>query len=365
MTRDEQQLALIEALVPEGIRAIQPYKVADATGMVKLDAMENPWHWPDAMVEEWMAQLRSVDINRYPSASAPNLKAAIRKQMGVSDTDDILLGNGSDELIQIISMMVSQAGRPIMALEPSFVMYKMVAMWMGVPFVPVTLDQNFQINLVDTLAAIASERPSVIFIAQPNNPTGNLFDLASIKSIAAASEGLVILDEAYTAFSDSDLLPMLAEFPNVLVMRTLSKVGLAGLRLGMLIGSKAWIAELDKLRLPYNINVLTQLSTEFAIKHFHVFEAQTQTIRENRTRLFDALSAMQGLRVWPSAANFLLVKTERVPAKTVFERLRSHGILVKILDGAHPLLKDCLRINVSSIEENDMLLKAMAHSLIE
>ena len=325
--------------------------------------MENPWNWPESMVEEWMQQLRLVNINRYPSASAPQLKAAIRNQMGVSEGDDILLGNGSDELIQIISMMVSQNGRPIMALEPSFVMYRMVAMWMGIPFVPVPLDDNFQINLSHTLAAIASEKPSVIFIAQPNNPTGNLFDLGSIRSIASASDGLVILDEAYTAFSDSDLLPMLAEFPNVLVMRTLSKVGLAGLRLGMLIGSKSWIAELDKFRLPYNINVLTQLSTEFAIKHFHVFEEQTRIIRDNRTKLFDALGAMPGLKVWPSAANFLLVKSESLPARGLFEALKAQGVLVKILDGAHPLLAQCLRINVSSDEENTMLLKAMAQSL--
>lgn len=365
MTMIHKQQAMIEALVPAEIRAIQPYKVADATGMVKLDAMENPWSWPESMVEDWMEQLRLVNINRYPSASAPQLKAAIRKQMGVADGDDILLGNGSDELIQMISMMVSQSDRPIMAFEPSFVMYRMVAMWMGIPYVPVALDDKFDINLSVTLAAIAAEKPAVIFIAQPNNPTGNLFDLDSIKSIAGACDGLVVLDEAYTAFSDSDLLPLLSEFPNVLVMRTLSKIGLAGLRLGMLIGSASWIAELDKFRLPYNINVLTQLSTEFAIKHFHVFEEQTQVICANRTKLFDAVGAMPGLKVWPSAANFLLVKSEVVPARDLFEALKAQGVLVKILDGAHPLLAQCLRINVSSDEENAQLLNAMTHSLSE
>ena len=354
-----RQKSMIEALVPASVRSIQSYKVAESEGMVKLDAMENPWVWPTEMVDEWSALMRGVDINRYPSASAPRLKESIRSHMGVSDDDDILLGNGSDELIQIITMMISQSGRPIMAVEPSFVMYRLVATWMNVPYVPVSLTPDFQLDVPAVLEGIAAHNPSVIFIAQPNNPTGNLFDVASIRRIVGATDGLVILDEAYTAFSESDLLPLLSEFPNVLVMRTLSKVGLAGLRLGMLIGAKPWIAELDKLRLPYNVNVLTQLSTEFALKHFHVFESQTLRIRTNRTDLFSALSEFNELKVWPSAANFLLVKSLSMGAKSLHEALKSERILVKFLHGAHPLLEECLRINVSSEEENALLIAAL------
>lgn len=355
----ERQQSLIEALVSDSVRSIQSYKVADAAGMVKLDAMENPWEWPEAMKDEWSLLLREVNINRYPSASSPQLKSAIQRHMGVSDNDDILLGNGSDELIQIITMMIGHSGRPIMAVEPSFVMYKLVSTWLNVPYVPVTLNADFQLDLPAMLKAIGEHNPAVIFIAQPNNPTGNLFDVDSIGSIAQASDGLVVLDEAYTAFSDSDLLPLLSDYANVLVMRTLSKVGLAGLRLGMLIGAKPWIAELDKLRLPYNINALTQLSTEFALKHFHVFEDQTQRIRENRTALFTALSEFVELKVWPSAANFLLVRSLSVGATELHAALKSQGILVKLLHGAHPLLEECLRINVSSEEENAFLIAAL------
>lgn len=350
---------LIEKLVPKEIRDLSPYNVPSSEGMLKLDAMENPWTWPDSLVARWIDRLSSAEINRYPSADAGSLKLAIRKQMGVKDQYDILLGNGSDELIQLLIMLVAQSGRPILGVEPSFVMYKTIAKWLNVKYVAVPLNVDFQLDEVALNNEIESSNPAIIFIAQPNNPTGNLFDIDSIKLVIEKSSGLVVIDEAYTAFSDSDLSNLLDDYSNVLIMRTLSKVGLAGLRLGLLFGSPDWIAEINKVRLPYNINVLTQLSTEFALENFEVFEAQTDQLRKNRDLLFQELSVVPGLQVWPSSANFLLVRCLDMDAVYFHRELKNQGILVKILHGSHPHLDQCLRINVSSQEENNKLLEAL------
>lgn len=341
------------------IQALSAYHVPPATGMVKLDAMENPYQWPQSMVDEWLEILRHVSVNRYPDPVSAELKEDLKLLMGVDPKYQVMLGNGSDELIQIIAMALAAPDRAVLAPEPSFVMYKMIATFCGMHYQGVPLKNDFELDLDAMLSAIATTNPALIFLAQPNNPTGNLFDLDSVKSVCRAAQGLVVIDEAYMAFTDRQHLSLMDEFDNVVIMRTLSKMGLAGLRLGILFGSKAWLEQFEKVRLPYNINVLTEASTKFALMHFDVLKAQTQELRKNRAELIGALNKLPFDKVWPSEANFILARTSKDQARPIFEKLREAKVLIKCLDGAHPQLKDCLRFTVGSSEENRMLLQAL------
>jgi histidinol-phosphate aminotransferase len=204
-----------------------------------------------------------------------------------------------------------------------------------------------------------AEQPAIVYLACPNNPTGNLFDEATVREVIEAAPGLVVIDEAYAPFTDATFMGVLGEYDNLLVMRTVSKMGLAGLRLGFLAGPPAWLEEVDKVRLPYNINVLTQVSAEFALRHKAVFDEQTARIRTERARLAEALAALPGVTVFPSQANFLLIRTPAGRASAWFEGLKARGILIKNLHGAHPLLEDCLRITVGRPEENAAVAEAL------
>ena len=360
MTDFRDQLdAHVAKWVNPTVAGLQAYHVPDSTGFVKLDAMENPFVWPESLQTEWASLLASVSVNRYPHPDAPQTKKAILETFDAQDSVDLILGNGSDELIQLIAMAVNGKGRKIMAPVPSFVMYEMIAKFLGLEFVGLPLNESFELDLESTLTTIEREDPAVIFLAQPNNPTGNLWGDEKLRRIIEAANGLVVLDEAYTAFTDADYLGWVDDFPNLLVMRTLSKVGLAGLRLGMLFGHAAWIEQINKIRLPYNINSLTQVTAEFALKHYDVLKNQTEELVRQRKVLAESLSEFDQLTVFPSEANFLLVKVSEGQAGDLHSGLRDQKILVKKLDGSHPSLKDCLRINVSSSDENRLLLEAL------
>lgn len=340
------------------IRALSAYRVPDATGLIKLDAMENPYGWPEEMKRAWLDALRDAALNRYPPPDAPQLKQALRVALDVPPGMDILLGNGSDELIQIVALALAGTDRAVLAPVPTFVMYDMIATFAGMRFVGVPLKDGFALDRDAMLAAIEREQPAVVFLAYPNNPTGNLFTPADIEAILRTAPGLVVVDEAYHAFARESFLARLPEFPSLLVMRTLSKQGLAGLRLGMLIGDPCWLAEFDKLRLPYNINILTQLSAAFALANPHVLAAQAAAICAERTRLYDALAACDGITVWPSAANFLLFRPARPTAGVAHAALRQAGVLIKNLDSQGGMLTGCLRVTVGTPTENDAFLSA-------
>ncbi len=352
--------SFVERWVRPEIRALQAYAVPSSEGMLKMDAMENPYSWPDSMVADWQERMQSASLNRYPDATSSSLKVRLREVMGIVDDMDVLLGNGSDEIIQLLAMAVAGPDKLLLAPEPGFVMYRMIATFVGMRYAGVPLDADFDLDLPAMLALIEREQPALIFLAQPNNPTGNLFSAERVRALIEASQGLVVVDEAYMAFTDADHMSLLA-YPNVLIMRTLSKVGLAGLRLGILIGHSEWLQELDKLRLPYNVNVLTQLSAEFALDHFDVLMAQTREIRKEREVLFAELQQCEGVRVWPSEANFILLRCPQ--ARQVHAHMKDSGVLIKCLDGAHPALRDCLRFTVGSPTENARMLKAFRDAL--
>jgi len=347
------------------IQSLSAYHVPNPGDMIKLDAMENPFGWPADMIAEWQSMLTQTALNRYPDPGSHDLRKQIRLAFDIPDNMEILLGNGSDEIIQMIAMSVAEKGRVILAPEPGFVMYEMIARFVGMDYVGVPLCTNdFSLDMPAMREAIKTHNPAVIFIAYPNNPTGNLFDADQVCEIIELAPGLVVVDEAYTAFADDSFISKLGQYSNLLVMRTVSKMGLAGLRLGYLAGPADWLNEFDKIRLPYNINVLTQQTAAFALKHKAVLDQQTETLKKERTRLFEHLSDLPGLNVFPSQANFLLVHIENLDANMVFQKLKEAGILIKNLANAPGALNNCLRITVGTPEENQLFLKAFKDILI-
>lgn len=348
--------ASIDSLIRPEIRALKAYHVPDASGLIKLDAMENPYTWPEALKQEWLKLLRDVPINRYPDPAAQTLRAQLKVSLGVPEGMEVLLGNGSDELIQLILMGVARPGAVVLAPQPTFVMYQMIATFVGMQFVGVPLGTDFVLDLDAMRASIKTHRPAAVFLAYPNNPTGNLFDAEAIEMLLRESPGLVVVDEAYHAFAQQSFMHRLDKYDNLLVMRTLSKQGLAGLRLGILAGDPAWLAEFDKLRLPYNINSLTQASAVFALQHKDVLDYQAARLRQERERLFQNLNALSGVHAWPSAANFILFRVTKASAPLVFEGLRQRGVLIKNLNGMIP---GCLRVTVGTPQENDAFLAAL------
>lgn len=350
--------SIVEHFIRPEILALKAYPVGNASGMIKLDAMENPFHWPEEMVSEWQERLAQCALNRYPHPTAPEVTAGLREVMAVPAQYDILLGNGSDEIIQLLAMAVAKPGATILAPEPGFVMYKMIATFVGVDYVGVPLNEDFSLNRDAMLAAINASDPALIFLAQPNNPTGNLWAEDDLVAIIEASKGLVVLDEAYLPFSSRNHLSWLDRFENVVVMRTLSKVGLAGLRLGMLFGAPSLLGQIDKIRMPYNINVLTQASAAFALEYYEVLSQQCDILKSEREIMQNKLPGF-GFSVFESEANFVLARVNNGDARTVFKELKKLKILIKCLDGGHPLLTQCLRFTVGSQEENKALYAAL------
>lgn len=350
-----------ESIIRDEVLALTAYHVPESAGMIKLDAMENPYALPAPLRAEIAKLVEQAALNRYPDPSAARLRARLREAMEVPAGADILIGNGSDELIQTLMLACARSGAVVLGVEPSFVMFRLIADFCGMRFVGVPLDAAFELDLDRLLDAIAQHRPALIVLAYPNNPTGNLYDEAAIGRILQAAPGLVLIDEAYHAFAGRSFMSRLAEHPNLLVMRTLSKLGLAGLRLGMLAGAPAWLRHLDKVRLPYNVNVLTQLIAERVLQHRDVLAEQAAGIKAERARMFEALQALPGVRAFASAANFILF---RVPdANDTFRGLKARGILIKNLDGSHSALADCLRVTVGTPDENGRFLEALRATL--
>lgn len=357
-------MAILTQLFRPEILSLSAYHVADGQGFIKLDAMENPYNWPEQLKNQWLATIKDCPINRYPDPEARRLAETLREHDGIDRQHGLLLGNGSDEIIQML-LMALQPDTQVLAPAPGFVMYKQLSDSLGLRYhgVPLTAD-GFGLDLPAILAAMTHYQPAIIFLAYPNNPTGNLFDDRAITSILNAAPGLVIIDEAYAPFAGASYLDRLADYPQMLVMRTVSKLGLAGLRLGYLVGNPAIIAELNKIRLPYNINSLTQLTANFALRHKAVFDQQTQAICNERSRVFAALQQLDGIAAYPSAANFILFKTSQGQANAVFESVKQQGVLIKNLNPQGGLLADCLRVTIGKPEENDAFLLAVAKALL-
>ncbi|WP_151632835.1 histidinol-phosphate transaminase [Noviherbaspirillum aerium] len=360
-------MSLIDTIIRPDVRSLAAYHVPDSTGFVKLDAMENPYTLPEHLRGELGQRLAEVAMNRYPVPSYTELKQKICERLGVPGGYDVVLGNGSDELITLLSVACAKPGAKVLAPTPGFVMYAMSAKFAGLEFVGVPLTADFGLDKSAMLAAIEEHKPAIVYLAYPNNPTGNLFDENDMVEIirAAQDTGIVVVDEAYQPFAQTSFMPRLPEFANLVVMRTVSKLGLAGIRLGYMSAGSELLTEFDKVRPPYNINVLTQAAAEFVLDHVDVLDEQAAALREERTRLAAALSVLPGIEVFPSAANFLLVRVrhEKINSNDVFSALLDRKVLIKNVGKMHPLLENCLRITVSTPEENRLLLDAVMASL--
>jgi histidinol-phosphate aminotransferase len=354
----------IARTIRQDVQSMHGYAIQPSAGLVKLDAMENPFRLPPALQRELGERLAAVAINRYPAQCVADVVAALSRHVQLPAGCKMILGNGSDELIDLLSVACDVPGAGILAPLPGFVMYEMSARLRGLRFTGVPLTADFELDRAAMLAAIERERPSLTYIAYPNNPTANLWNDAVIDDIVAAvgaQHGLVVFDEAYQPFSSRSWLQRMAAHPHVLVLRTLSKFGLAGVRLGYLCGHAALVDEVDKVRPPYNVSVLNAEATLFALDHVDEYARQAAVLRSERERLQAALRQLPGATPYPSEANMILV---RVPdAKRAFEGMRSRGVLVKNISGLHPLLANCLRLTVGTPDENTQMIDALKASL--
>jgi len=319
------------------VQGMHGYAVQPSAGFVKVDTMENPFRLPEALRKALGERLAEVALNRYPAERGDVLRAELAKHARMPEGCDIMLGNGSDELISLLTLAADVPGNVVMAPLPGFVMYEMSAKLQGLKFVGVPLTPDFELDGPAMLAAVREHRPALLYLAYPNNPTANLWDDDVIDAIIEAAPGLVVIDEAYQPFAARDSLERLRRHEHVLLMRTMSKFGLAGVRIGYLMGRKPLVAEIDE------------------------YARQAATIRAERDKLLRELQALPGVKPFPSEANMILA---RVPdAKRVFEGMRARGVLVKNVSGLHPLLANCLRITIGTPEENPQTLAALYGAL--
>lgn len=346
-----------DQIIRPEILDLSAYHVPLSTGMVKLDAMENPYSLPKNIGDEIAQLTANVSTNRYPDTNAVSLKSALREAMEVPVGMDIMLGNGSDEIIQIIALAVARPNAVLLSVEPAFVMFRMIATFAGLGYSGIPLRTDFSLDIDAILAAITKCQPAVIFIAYPNNPTGNLFDAEAVSRIIKAAPGVVVVDEAYHIFANASFMSRLVQHPNLLLMRTLSKLGLAGLRLGLLVGRPEWLTQFEKLRLPYNVGVMTQMVVEKVLQHPDILLQQAAAIKAERVVMSECLKEFDGVEAFPTDANFILFRVNA--AHQIFLELKKQGVLIKNLDGSHPLLKNCLRVTIGTPSENKQFLETL------
>lgn len=358
----------LKSLIRQDIQGMSAYAVQESAGMVKLDAMENPYSLPPALQAALGERLGKLALNRYPDGRVEDLRGALATHAGMPEGYALMLGNGSDELISLLAMACDVPGASILAPVPGFVMYAISAQLQGLAFHGVPLTAEFELDVTAMLGAIARHKPTITYIAYPNNPTANLWnDTAIEKIIAAVGEqgGLVVMDEAYQPFASRSWVERIRANPganrHVLLMRTLSKFGLAGVRLGYMMGPAELIAEVDKVRPPYNVSVLNYECALFALEHADVFAAQAAEIKTQRAMLLEALKGLPGVRVWNSDANMILIRV--ADAAKTFEGMKARKVLVKNVSRLHPLLANCLRLTVGTPQENRLMLAALKESL--
>jgi histidinol-phosphate aminotransferase len=345
------------------VLGLHGYAVQPSAGFVKVDTMENPFRLPPALRKELGERLAEVALNRYPAERGDVLRAELAKHAAMPEGCDIMLGNGSDELISLLTLAADVPGNVVMAPLPGFVMYEMSAKLQGLKFVGVPLTTDFELDGPAMLAAVREHQPALLYIAYPNNPTANLWNDDVVDAIIEAAPGLVVIDEAYQPFAARDSLARLRRHEHVVLMRTMSKFGLAGVRIGYMMGRRALIAEIDKLRPPFHVSVLNCEAALFALEHVDEYAKQAATIRAEREKLSSEMSKLPGVRPFPSEANMILA---RVPdAQRVFEGMRARGVLIKNVSGLHPLLANCIRITVGTPEENPQTLAALRGALEE
>jgi histidinol-phosphate aminotransferase len=338
--------------IKPAVAQLQAYDPHKRLGQVKLDANEHPFALPPALREAVLQALTAVSINRYPDPEAAGLRHALAKMLDVTP-DMLLLGNGSDELVQMVLMACGTPEERVLTPTPTFSMYGLGARILDQRVVEVPLTADWDLDMPQMLAAIAREQPRVTFLATPNNPTANCFASTAVRQLIEAVPGVIVIDEAYYEFSGQTVLPLLQTYPHLLVFRTLSKIGMAGLRVGILVGHPKLVYEINKVRLPYNLSAYSQAAALVVLQHWERLTPEFRTIIYERERLRESLGRFSGVTVFPSQANFLLARLD-VGAARMWEALGEHGILVRHFPES-PALQDCLRITVGTPHENTLL----------
>ncbi|MBI5196350.1 MAG: histidinol-phosphate transaminase [Nitrospirae bacterium] len=341
----------IKKLVKPNIRSLSAYEAKDIACAVKLDANESPY-------SAFSVQKKFQTLNRYPDPEAKALRKLIAREFSLRP-ENILHGNGSDELIYYL---ITTFGGPVLYPVPTFSMYGIISQALGEKKIEIPLDKEFDLDLEKILNAIKKYKPKLIFLSSPNNPTGNCFSsdkILKILSLFTVHCSLVVVDEAYHPFAgDKSFTPMLKDYKNLVILRTLSKIGLAGLRVGFLLADKNIVNEVNKVRLPFNLNSLSQTIASDALKDKALIKSYIRTIVKEREKLFNKLSEIKGISPCPSEANFILFKTEN-PAK-IYKGLLKKGVLVRNLNG---VVKGCLRVTVGTPEENRVFLRALKNTI--
>jgi len=338
----------LEHLRPE-IRTLAPYTLAHREARVKLDANESPYGPSEEIQREIRAQLDDIEMNRYPDPDATALKTALADFLQIP-ADRLLLGNGSDELIGYLITTFAGKGGGVLYPTPTFSMYGIIAASLGQKTIEIPLEEDFQIMTDRFLAALRKNSPEIVFLASPNNPTGREFPEEVVIPVLEESGAVVVLDEAYIDFTDHNgCLRLLDHYPNLIILRTLSKIGMAALRLGILTASPQILREVEKVRLPYNINTFSQTAATVLLRHEGALREQIRTIVSEREWLFSALSKIPQLCPIPSTANFILFRADE--PDRLFGHLLNAGILIRNLNAPGPLA-GCLRVTIGAPEEN-------------
>lgn len=333
----------VRRLVRPNVRKLKPYEAKEIPVRVKLDANESPYGFA--------LDLRGIKTNRYPDPEARRLRSALARQAGVR-MEQVLVGNGSDELIYYL---VTTFGGPVLFPTPTFSMYEIIGKAVGVKTIGVPLDENFDLDIKKMLAAVRKEKPKLTFLSSPNNPTGNCFSADRMLRLVEASRGIVVVDEAYHAFAGSrGFTALLKDYENLLIMRTLSKVGLAAMRVGFLIGPEAAISEVNKVRLPFNLNSASQAAAAAALRDSRRMRGHVKDIVEERDRLAAEMDGIRGVTAFPSEANFIMFRVK--DPKGVHAALLGKGVLVRDISG---MLRGCLRVTVGTEKENNVFIKAL------
>jgi histidinol-phosphate aminotransferase len=351
----------VTRIVKDEVLGQEAYQIDERVCRVKLDANENPYSLPEDLSFRLFEYLRTFPLNRYPAPGSPELRRKFAEKFGINE-DMIIIGNGLDELIQILLTALPPSGS-VLIPTPTFAMYKISAVNTGHDVIEIPLDENFDLRTDEILRALSEQSPSVVFLSYPNNPTGNCFGRDRIEAIIGESDGIVVVDEAYFHFSGSTFLPFLERFDNLVILRTLSKVGLAALRVGILLGHPSLIHELNKVRLPYNLNTLSQAATHFFIEHEDAFLVQTEKIVAGRDRVLHEMELIEGITPYPTDSNFILFSCLR-DKDGVYERLISEDVLIKNF-GSAGILKDCMRVTLGTDEENAQFLRALRKAVLQ
>ncbi len=341
-----KKIQSISRLVRPQIRALAAYHIDETPVRIKLDAMENPFPLPAVVRRAMAVAVRDTPVNLYPDPSGKKLKQAIAALWHMRP-EQMLLGNGSDELIQAV---VLAFGGPVLIPVPTFAMYDITSRALAQEVASVPLNGRFDLDPDLVLRKARQTGAKVIFLACPNNPTGNRYSDKAIRKVLDNTRAAVVIDEAYFSFSGKTYLPLLNKYPNMIILRTLSKIGLAGLRIGILASAPEIIDELNKIRLPYNINSLSQAAAVTVLKHQIVIDRQISLLISEREKLYNALSRLPGITAYPSETNFIMIRTV-ADAPSVHRKLKQAGILIKDLSKPGPL-HNCLRITIGTPQEN-------------